>query len=113
MKAAGAALAVLAAAVPAARALALEPIEDHRDQWGLTLDLGTVYDVAVNQHASGSGGANFAYNPGFLPALEVGGTWAVTDTGDEITARVRFVSPVLGGATDPSVLVLQSSGDSL
>ncbi len=112
MRALAAAGAVLVAGI-CASASALEPIQDHRDQWGLTLDVGTVYDVAVNQRAPTGTAANYAYNPGFLPALEVGGTWAATDTGDEITVRVRLVSPVLGGSGDPSRVVLENSGDSL
>ncbi len=85
MSRAAALLLALAAAAPVASAL--EPIEDHRDQWGLTAALGTTYDTAVilsNQKS---------YSPNFLPMVEVGGSWAVTDSGDEVTLRLRFVVP--------------------
>lgn len=87
----------------AVRAWALEPIEDHRDQWGLTLSAGTVFDTAINQKQT------FSYQPGFEPMLELGLTRAVTDTGDEVTLRVRLTAPV--GAGSVAGLVLQQSGD--
>jgi hypothetical protein len=89
----------------ATRAGALESIEDHRDQWGLTLSLGTSYDVAVNQKEINP------YAPDFEPILELGATRAVTDTGDEVTVRVRLTGPVRVGSL--SDLALQAAGDSL
>ncbi|MHB8419580.1 MAG: hypothetical protein ACYDCL_16005 [Myxococcales bacterium] len=107
----GAALLVAAAVAAAGRAAALEPILDHRDQWGLTLELGTSYDVAVNQKSGGANAANYSYTPGFLPLSELGATWAVTDDGGEITLRVRFVAPV--DAQSVAGLVLQEAHDTL
>ncbi len=96
----------------AARAGALEPIEDHRDQWGLTLSLGTSYDTAINEKVSScASGINCAYQPGFEPILELGFTRAVTDTGDEVTVRLRLTAPV--GSGDDAGGALQKSGDSL
>jgi len=97
----------------AAPARALEPIEDHRDEWGLTLSFGTSFDTGMNQKPipCSTGTCNFAYQPGFEPMLELGATRAVTDTGDEVTLRLRFVSPLAGGNT--STIVLQEAGDSL
>jgi hypothetical protein len=86
-------------------ATALEPITDHRDQWGLTLSVGTVFDTAIDQKQV------FSYEPGFQPILEIGATRAVTDTGDEETVRVRLTSPVSGSSTSGSVL--QAEGDKL
>ncbi len=75
---------VLAAVAFAPRAGALEPIEDHRDQWGLTASLGTEWDFAAPL-------ARNVFGETFSPALEVGGTVAVTDTGDELTLRLRLL----------------------
>jgi len=66
-------------------AAGLVPIEDHRDQWGLTLSLGTAFDTVATP------GSTKDYHPGFLPMLEVGGTLAVSDNGDELSLRVRLV----------------------
>ncbi len=63
----------------------LVPIEDHRDQWGLMLSVGTAVDTAVNPSSVKD------YHPGFLPMIEVGGTLAITDLGDELSLRVRLV----------------------
>ncbi len=98
---------LLLAAVDAAgvRAAALEPIQDHRDEWGLMLSLGTVYDTGINQKQT------FSYQPGFEPMLELGFSRAVTDTGDEVTVRLRLTSPV--SASSVAGEVLQQAGDSL
>src|SRR5271166_5830813 len=68
-----------------AMAPGLVPIQDHRDQWGITLSLGTAVDTVVNPSSTQD------YHPGFLPMLEVGATLAVTDLGDELSLRVRLV----------------------
>jgi hypothetical protein len=76
----GALVAGLLAMVPG-----LVPIQDHRDQWGLTAALGTAYDIASTPGQVGD------YKPGFKPLLEIGATLAVTDLGDELALRLRFV----------------------
>jgi hypothetical protein len=68
-----------------AMAPGLVPIQDHRDQWGLTASLGTAFDIA------GMPGQTTDYKPGLKPMLEVGATLAVTDLGDELALRLRFV----------------------
>jgi hypothetical protein len=68
-----------------AMAPGLVPIQDHRDQWGLTASLGAV----LNSASTIGGGED--YRPGFKPMLEVGATVAVTDLGDELALRLRFV----------------------
>ncbi|MHB1845834.1 MAG: hypothetical protein ACYCWW_13485 [Deltaproteobacteria bacterium] len=86
-----AALLALGLLLAGARARSLEPIEDHRDEWGLTASIGAVYDTAAPL------ARDVLYTPGVIPSLEVGGTYAVTDTGDELTLRMRLVDgPSLG-----------------
>jgi hypothetical protein len=68
-----------------ALATGLVPIEDHRDQWGFTAGVGTALDIASTP------GQVSDYQPGFKFLLEVGATLAVTDLGDELALRLRFV----------------------
>ena len=76
-------------------AAALEPTDDHRDQFGLTAALGASYDTGADpKHVSD-------YIPGLEPILEVGGTLAVTDGGDEATLRLRLTG---GGVLGPALL---------
>jgi len=63
----------------------LVPIEDHRDQWGLTLSFGTAFNIVTTP------GSTQSYDPGFEPMAEVGATYAITDLGDELALRLRFV----------------------